>query len=87
MIITVQWGSHSWTKKLNEPTGHPRLGADLAPGAPPVGGCRRQACQSLALLGMWPVRGNLGRNGCRKQVVGGFRPKEGAWVEKWGCQP
>lgn len=52
-----------------------------------MGGCRRQACQSLALLGMWLVRSSLGRNGCRKEVVGGCRPKEGVWVEKWGCQP
>lgn len=66
MITTFQWGSHSWTKKLNEPTGHPRLGADLAPGAPASG--------RLQEAGL-PVTGSVG------YVAGQEQPGE-EWLQE-----
>lgn len=59
---------------------------DWAPGLPPAGEHREQACRVAASVG-WVARWgtSLGRGGCRKQGLrsrGGYKPKEGAWVEK-----
>lgn len=67
--------------------GHTYLGVDLAPGALPVGGCRRQACQSLAVLGTLLVRGNPGQMAIGSKWWGAAGPRRGRGWGNGGVSP